>query len=824
MIRATVAATLSILLLISQATAVTADPLPSDLIDNAWLHSEDSAIVHVDPDLEIEGHGQTYLVESGETEIDVELVLSVDNNVTVDGDDLDLYDSFTIQLVGATFPAFSFAAPAVVDGTSDGDGDCTVTWNVVGLATGTLVGTIDCRGADGIDSSATVPLAIAGPATGSAIIAVDTTGEDFSSFMFVAEPGDEILVGMDPVTGGDAECPAPDFSTDAAAQGSIESALEAAFLAVDDADDVIVICDVTGEYTYLDSFKPYDLTEVGWADFYPSITVRAETDGGVALVGGGNQFFAVVGADLSLSGITFSEGAASLEIEGSPELLAPIAVVSGVLHLDGVNLFSNFGIYAGGATAVNGTLVANGVYAAENQSLIGGALSAINIPEDELFSGFAESANFRLSNTTLDHNCSATGGSAAFSYLVPETHIENVIVSGNTPCDLEFFGATPIFGGGAIYAVGGDISVIGGVFSDNEARGSGDDEDFGEDYGGAIGFDSCDLFGLPVDEVFLRLICGSPSLTVRGAVFEGNTASNGGAIAARGAEVSVERSRFGRDAQSSCGVTPKVGYANEASYGGGAIFAEDSILTVRSSQFYRNCGWGYADGGAIRTEGGASLVTNSAFAGNRAAEGGGAISAVDGDLRVTRSTFSANSAESGGAVYHASAAPAPYSTVLIEQNQFLGNLANSEWGQGGAVRISFANSKTTLVSNVFTANRAGQGGAVSLNDGFGEGFEDPLAYRWRVERNTFSNNVAAQNGGALHMALDNSGYVIPNGVRRNTFSRNSALAGGAVVVESDSGSERQILMRFQRALRDNRFAGNRATRARTTADIGVHFD
>ena len=786
MIRAATAAAFSIILLVSQATAVTAAPPPaSDLIDSAWLHSEDSAIVHVDPDLEVDGHAQTYLVESGETEIDFTL------DVSGDGGDEDLYDSFTIELVGATFPAASYAASVVVDGTGGDDDDCAVSWNVAGLATGTLIGTIDCRGADGIDSEATIPLVIESPETGSAIIAVDTTGEDFSSFMFVAEPGDEILVGMDAVEGGDAACPAPDFSTDAAAQGSIEAALEAAFVAVDDANDVIVICDTTGEYTYTDSFKTYDLTADGWDNFYPSITVRAETVGGVLLNGDAHQFFSLVGADLSLSGITFVGGAALSEFESLDYLgFSPITVVVGDLQLEQVNLFQNIGWYGGGALVWNGTLSAQRVRAEENAGLIGGALSVINLPYSE--EGF-ELTTLEVSESVFDSNCSTSGGNAIFSYLASESGLVDNVIVDNTYCGEEF-PEFEIFSGGAVYALGGDTTIIGGTFSGNKAR---RDEDLGEDYGGAVTVDACDV----IDDDFpdwLDPFCANPSLTIKQSVFEGNESGHGGAVSARGIDVLIERTRFGRDVQSSCGVTPKVGYANEASYGGGAIFAADSNLTVRSSQFYRNCGWAIASGGAI--------------------------AAIESDITVTGSRFAGNSAESGGAVYHASAAPTPYSRVLIEQNQFIGNLANIVEGQGGAVRITFANSKTALISNVFTANRAAQGGAVSLNDGYGEGFEDPVAYRWRVERNTFTSNVAVQDGGALHMALDNSGLVVPNGVRRNTFSRNSAVVGGAVVVESDSGSERQILTRFQRALRDNRFAGNRATRARNTADIGVHFD
>jgi hypothetical protein len=107
---------------------------------------------------------------------------------------------------------------------------------------------------------------------------------------------------------------------------------------------------------------------------------------------------------------------------------------------------------------------------------------------------------------------------------------------------------------------------------------------------------------------------------------------------------------------------------------------------------------------------------------------------------------------------------------------------------------------------------------VSINDG-----EDD-SYLWSVSRNTFTKNRATLNGGALHMALDNSGNVVAPNVKGNGFKRNSARAAGAVVVESDYGTELAILKRYERGLRGNSFQGNRATRERRSANIGVHFD
>jgi predicted outer membrane repeat protein len=180
-------------------------------------------------------------------------------------------------------------------------------------------------------------------------------------------------------------------------------------------------------------------------------------------------------------------------------------------------------------------------------------------------------------------------------------------------------------------------------------------------------------------------------------------------------------------------------------------------------------------------------------------------------VTITDSRFDGNtSGNSGGAIYAAS-----IENLTIESNQFQRNTAA---GQGGAIRVQWGTGGTSITRNTFTENSAEQGGAVSINDG------EVDSYLWSVSRNTFTKNRATLNGGALHMALDNSGNVVTPNVKRNRFRGNSAPAAGAVVVESDYGTERAILRRYERGLRGNSFQGNRATRERRSANIGVHFD
>ena len=234
------------------------------------------------------------------------------------------------------------------------------------------------------------------------------------------------------------------------------------------------------------------------------------------------------------------------------------------------------------------------------------------------------------------------------------------------------------------------------------------------------------------------------------------------------------------------------------------------------------------DGAWINDGGGAGVyaegsvtITDSTFTDNRANGGdGGAIYASAGvelaaltTLTISNSQFYDSSASgSGGAIY----TPAElFESLTIESNKFQRNTAGS---QGGAIRVSRGTSGTSITRNTFTENSAEQGGAVSINDG-----EDD-SYLWSITRNTFTKNRATLNGGALHMALDNSGNVVAPNVKRNGFKRNSAPAAGAVVVESDYGTGRAILRRYERGLRGNSFQGNRATSERRSPNIGVHFD
>jgi predicted outer membrane repeat protein len=376
----------------------------------------------------------------------------------------------------------------------------------------------------------------------------------------------------------------------------------------------------------------------------------------------------------------------------------------------------------------------------------------------------------------FDINDPLEGPSTAGHQLISTT-TANLEVSG-----LIFRGGERIYGdenlflgGGAIQQIGGELSIFDSVFVGNVGY-----------IGGAVS----SVFG---------------DLEVRNVSATGNLAQGGGAFAAIAGTASIENSTF----------TENLGLEF-----GGAVLNFASTLEASTSKFSQNKSWGL--GGALGSSGGDLLVNRVQFDENVCLDitsqcAGGAIGIAFlglGDTDITAeirgSQFRGNQAIDGGAIY-----AEDFEQLTIASSKFQRNTALD---QGGAIRVQSGTPLTAILSNAFTQNVAEQGGGLSINDGPDD------AYLWTIRSNTFDANRASMNGGALHMALDNSGNVVAPNVQANQFKKNTAPAAGAVVVESDYGTERTILKRYEQALRGNRFQANRATNDRRSANIGVHFD
>jgi hypothetical protein len=89
-----------------------------------------------------------------------------------------------------------------------------------------------------------------------------------------------------------------------------------------------------------------------------------------------------------------------------------------------------------------------------------------------------------------------------------------------------------------------------------------------------------------------------------------------------------------------------------------------------------------------------------------------------------------------------------------------------------------------------------------------------LAATGTVDGSRFTRNTAGQHGGAIF--FDSPAPTDLRLMRRNTFSRNTAAAGGAITFGPCGAPSRSEAARVQRA---NRFSGNRATEQRRTNNI-----
>jgi hypothetical protein len=174
--------------------------------------------------------------------------------------------------------------------------------------------------------------------------------------------------------------------------------------------------------------------------------------------------------------------------------------------------------------------------------------------------------------------------------------------------------------------------------------------------------------------------------------------------------------------------------------GGGALFAESGNISVRQSRFVGNS----ASQSGWRNGGAIGTETGSVEISQslfmqNGGVRGGAIRVSDGDLHIERSYFDSNRATDGGAIYQTSG------DLVVEESLFVNNSARPD-GRGSAFSsaghggaIDTGSGHSTLTNNVFYQNVAGWGGAINI-----EGGDATLT------GNTIVENRAIWDGGGLY--------------------------------------------------------------------------
>jgi len=202
------------------------------------------------------------------------------------------------------------------------------------------------------------------------------------------------------------------------------------------------------------------------------------------------------------------------------------------------------------------------------------------------------------------------------------------------------------------------------------------------------------------------------------------------------------------------GITITNGYAEK----GGALACENSQVLLSKCVLRNNRA---KAGGALKTASADVTLRNCRLEQNVADsyEGGGAIYAeAKSNLELSGCSLSENSAWRGGAIYTAEGFH-----ITITACEFTGNTAKSDGGALYLVCMGGDVADCVMQSN----HSGGSGGAVYLTEEF--------VTHYTVERCTFTDNIAADSGGAL--AAFDGVYAT---VAECTFRSNEAHAGGAM--------------------------------------------
>jgi predicted outer membrane repeat protein len=205
---------------------------------------------------------------------------------------------------------------------------------------------------------------------------------------------------------------------------------------------------------------------------------------------------------------------------------------------------------------------------------------------------------------------------------------------------------------------------------------------------------------------------------------------------------------------------------------------------------------GVSVGGAIAT---ASLIFLYLELGGGAGDEEDLVELFNQDvwLSISSSTFTDNyAAAAGGAVFS-------YAKTSISRTTFTNNGVDSldEDSTGGAIAVA---GELSLSYSKLVGNSASSGGAVALiNFGGGHVFT----------RNTFTSNVATDQGGAI------AGWTDAGSARGNRFTSNRAPLGSAVAVETETCS-RTWSRRAARDWRGNTFRQNRGGRLPVECYVG----
>lgn len=231
-------------------------------------------------------------------------------------------------------------------------------------------------------------------------------------------------------------------------------------------------------------------------------------------------------------------------------------------------------------------------------------------------------------------------------------------------------------------------------------------------------------------------------------------------------------------------------------------------FTIRNGHSNGNS-WPNEDGAAIHSQG-TPVIRNCFFTQNYAKNQGGAIlhnTASTQSIIIESCIFEKNTSRFGGAVY------IYYSDYQIDDCNFSGNIAMSNFsdGIGGGILINGASG--TISNCIFEDNASGRNGGgifvfswVDVND-----------VTLTLENCTFNENTAGNLGGGLGLvATDSIQAVARNCIFQNNSSLTGAAVGMSVFVDGESTFTENANILFENCL----IAGNVGNEAMGIQQIG----
>jgi hypothetical protein len=161
-----------------------------------------------------------------------------------------------------------------------------------------------------------------------------------------------------------------------------------------------------------------------------------------------------------------------------------------------------------------------------------------------------------------------------------------------------------------------------------------------------------------------------------------------------------------------------------------------------------------------------------------------ATSLVLEDMIFRYNRTESSTATSGGAVHQAN-------RLIVQNSQFYDNYASSSANdaKGGAIYVAAASQPITVTASTFSHNGAGANSAFVSGTGYGGALYVESGNITIQNGTNFLNNNPGGNTSSKGGALFTTNGILsapPGAV--NTFSQNSAVAGGAVYVDNAGGS------------------------------------